>query len=288
MSGRIAMVPRRARRADEAFSRSRGDVTLDARPVLPAIERGSGKPTLVFLHYFGGSSADWDLVADRLAPGFRCLLPDLRGFGAAAADDVPPTWSVADAADDVAALIAAHAVDDFVLVGHSMGGKIALALAARELAGLRRVVLVAPSPPTPEPIDDNVRARLLATHGERAAAQESAGEITFQPQGSPLFERVVADNLATAPGVWRAWLETGSREDISEAVKRIAVPVLAVSGAEDRTIPTTVIAREVVARVPGAKLIEVAGSRHLVPFDRPEELSRLIADFARPIAPGPS
>jgi pimeloyl-ACP methyl ester carboxylesterase len=71
-------------------------------------------------------------------------------------------------------------------------------------------------------------------------------------------------------------------------VKRIAVPVLAVSGAEDRTIPTTVIAREVVARVPGAKLIEVAGSRHLVPFDRPEELSRLIADFARPIAPGPS
>ena len=282
------MVPRRARRADEAFSRNRGDVTLDARPVLPAIERGSGKPTLVFLHYFGGSSADWDLVADRLAPEFRCLLPDLRGFGAAAADDVPSTWSVADAADDVAALIAAHALDDFVLAGHSMGGKIALALAARELAGLRRVVLVAPSPPTPEPIDDNVRARLLATHGERAAAQESAGEITFQPPGSPLFERVVADNLATAPGVWRAWLETGSREDISEAVKRIAVPVLAVSGAEDRTIPTTVIAREVVARVPGAKLIEVAGSRHLVPFDRPEELSRLIADFARPIAPGPS
>jgi pimeloyl-ACP methyl ester carboxylesterase len=261
---------------------------LDARPVLPATERGSGKPVLVFLHYFGGSAADWDLVADRLAPAFRCLLPDLRGFGACASDDVPDSWSVADAADDVAALIAARALDDFVLVGHSMGGKIALALAARELAGLRGVVLVTPSPPTPEPIDEAVRTRLLATHGERAAAEEGAGEFTHQPPGSALYERVVADNLATAPGVWRAWLETGSREDISTAVKRIAVPVLAVSGADDRTIPTDVIAREVVRRVPGARLVEVPGARHLIPFDRPEELSRLIADFARPPAPGPS
>lgn len=261
---------------------------MDGRPVLPAIERGSGTPTLVFLHYFGGSSADWDLVADRLAPEFRCLLPDLRGFGTAASDDVPSTWSVGDAADDVAALIAAHALDDFVLVGHSMGGKIALALAAPKLAGLRRVVLVAPSPPTPEPIDEAVRARLLSTHGERAAAEEGARAITFQPPGSPLYERVVADNLATAPGAWRSWLETGSKEDISEAVKRIAVPVLAVSGADDRTIPTAVIAREVVGRVPGAELVEVAGSRHLIPFDQPEELSRLIADFAHPLAPAPS
>jgi pimeloyl-ACP methyl ester carboxylesterase len=259
---------------------------LDARPVLPAIERGSGTPTLVFLHYFGGSSADWDLVAARLAPAFRCLLPDLRGFGTSASDDVPDSWSVGDAADDVAALLAARALADFVLVGHSMGGKIALALAARGMAGLRRVVLVAPSPPTPEPIDETVRARLLATHGERAAAEEAAKEITAQPPGSPLFERVVADNLRTAPGAWRSWLVTGSKEDISEAVTRIAVPVLAVSGADDRTIPTAVIRREVAGRVPGAGLVEVAGARHLIPLDRPEELSRLVADFAGPPAPG--
>ena len=45
-------------------------------------DTGSGANTLVFLHYFGGSSRTWQPVIDLLAPDFRCVALDLRGWGA--------------------------------------------------------------------------------------------------------------------------------------------------------------------------------------------------------------
>ena len=103
---------------------------------------GDGALTLVFLHYFAGSGGAWDAVAAELAGEFRCVAPDLRGHGASPA--APHAQAVADGADDVASVVAALGVTDYALVGHSMGGKLALALAARRPPGLRAVVLVAP------------------------------------------------------------------------------------------------------------------------------------------------
>src|SRR3954469_3094878 len=103
------------------------------------LDRGCGDRTLVFLHYFAGSSRAWAPVIDRLADDHRCIAPDLRGFGTA---DAPATgYAVNDYANDVAALIGALDIGRHVLVGHSMGGKIALALAARRPPGLEALVL---------------------------------------------------------------------------------------------------------------------------------------------------
>jgi len=231
-------------------------------------------PTLVFLHYFGGSSQAWHLVMDRLGENYRCIAPDLRGFGDS---EAPGTgYAVADGANDIAALAAALGLKSYVLVGHSMGGKIALALAARRPLGLRSLILLAPSPPTPEPMREEDRARLLRTHGDERAALETAAKITAVSLPDASLRQVVKDNLRSSPVAWAAWLEHGSREDISPQMSAITVPVLVVAGEADAVLPPKLLERELVGRIKQAKMVVVPRTGHLSPWEAPVPISDII------------
>lgn len=239
---------------------------------LNVFESGAGESTLLFPHYFGGSGRSWDEVTTRL-PDVRCIAPDLRGFGDS---DAPggSTYSVDENADDIAALIEALGVERWTLVGHSMGGKIALALAARRPAGLQKLVLLAPSPPTPEPIPDQERKRLLDGYGDRQAAEQTFRAITSPPLSSQLHNRVLEDNLRSSREAWRAWLESGSREDISARISRIEVPVMVLGGECDGGITPALLQREIVERIDGAQLRVVSGAGHLLPLEAPHEVAQ--------------
>jgi pimeloyl-ACP methyl ester carboxylesterase len=236
-------------------------------------------PTLVFLHHFGGSSQSWCEVTARLASTCRCLAPDLRGFGDSQATE--HGYSVGESADDVLALLQVLEVRDFVLVGHSMGGKIALEVAARQPKYLRAVVLLAPSPPTPEPMEDAVRARLASTWAQRDAVRETIDKITARPLPPQVLARAIQDGARSSRPAWMAWLESGSREDISPRMSRVQVPATVVAGACDEAMTPQVLEREVVARVMKSRLIVVPESGHLVPLEAPQ----FVADLVRQTAP---
>ncbi len=231
-------------------------------------------PALVFLHYFGGSSGEWVEVMDELAVEYRCIAPDLRGFG----DSEAPAsnYTLNDYADDVAALVSSLGIERYALVGHSMGGKIALLCAARRLPGLQSLVLLAPSPPTPEPIKDEERARLLATYADRAAAAETARKITAHTLAAPVLEQVIEDNLRSSSTAWRAWLERGSREDIAAEMSKVNVPVLVVAGAADQSITAALLQSEVIELIAGAQLIVLPNAAHLLPLELPQAVANLI------------
>lgn len=241
------------------------------------LERGEGKLTLVFLHYFGGSGRAWLDVMTRLERDCHCVAPDLRGFGGSS--DVTSDYSVARAADDVQELTAALGIVDYILAGHSMGGKIALRLAAKSPPGLRGLILVAPSPPTPEPMEEQARAQLLATHGSLVAAREAVAKITAHPLRPELLAQALEDNLQTSLLAWKWWLERGSREDITPEVTRIAVPILAIAGAKDPVIPVSLVETAIVERfaTPPARILPDAG--HLLPLEAAEALSNMIRPF---------
>ncbi len=240
---------------------------------------GTGPTALIFLHYYAGSSRAWTEVVGHLKQFYRCVAPDLRGFGASA--DAASGYTLDDGANDIAALVETLALDRYIFVGHSMGGKIALTLAARQPKGLRGLVLLAPSPPTPEPIADEDRQRLLDGYGQREQAESTAKGITAQPLSPDVLEQVIVDNLRSSHQAWIAWLERGSHEDIADRMPQLQVPVVVVVGEEDVTIPLDVQRREVLARLPQAHLHTVAQAAHLLPLEAPLAVMRAIQEVDR-------
>ncbi len=85
---------------------------------------------------------------------------------------------------------------------------------------------------------------------------------------------------------WRAWLTDGSREDISEVLGEIRVPVTILSGSDDRTIPAEVLSSDIAERLTDARLEIIAGAGHLLPVEASEEVAAIIlrcrtASYAR-------
>lgn len=226
--------------------------------------------TVVLLHAFGGSSRSWDLVVPRLA--LPCVAPNLRGFGGS---DAPEgSYSVESYAQDVLAVVAG--LEDYVLVGHSMGGKFALAVAAHRPMGLRGLVLVAPSPPTPEPMKPADRRRLLKGYGDPWVATETVRSIACLPIAQDLRTATIQDYLAASEKAWSAWLQVGSLEDIADRMAAIDVPVQIVVGAEDPVVGPKTQREEVASRLTGASVDEVPGAGHLLPIEAPDAVAGAI------------
>lgn len=237
------------------------------------IDEGRG-PALLFLHHFGGTGRSWSGVIDRLSDRHRCIAPDLPGFGTRAR--WPGPFSTAASADEIILLIDSLALENYRIVGHSMGGKIAIAIAARRPPGLRGLVLLAPSPPTPEPIPDADRTHLLASWGDRAAMAAIVDKIIVRPLSRSDQERQVEDMLATSKAAWNGWLNQGSREDISGSLGKVVVPIAVVSGGGDQTISATVLRRELVERARTATMEIVPGAGYLLPAEARDKVAAII------------
>jgi len=226
--------------------------------------------TYLALHYWAGSGREFELLKPLLPLGTQLLAPDLPGYGSEPAP-VGFNYSVESYADWIAQYIASQQLVDYIIIGHSMSGKFALALAARQPVGLRSMVLLSPSPPSPEPISDEDRAASLAAYGKRAEAEKTFRKITNKPLAAPLREQVIADNLRTTHAAWDAWLQAGSREDISALMPQVQVPCRLLVGDADRAIPLDAQRRQTLPLLPAGTVLEVvAGAGHLLPLEAPQ------------------
>lgn len=225
--------------------------------------------TYLALHYWAGAGHEFDRLRSLLPAGTQLLAPDLPGFG----DEAAPAgfdYSVDSYADWVAAYIIEHQLAEYVLVGHSMGGKFALALAARQPTGLKGLVLLSPSPPSPEPISDHDRADSLAAYGKREEAEKTFTNITSRPLPAEVSAQVVADNLRTSHAAWDAWLLAGSKEDISSRMHAILVPCRLLVGEHDSAISPEAQRRQTLPLLPGGSAFTVVPrAGHLLPLEAP-------------------
>ncbi|MFD2786107.1 alpha/beta fold hydrolase [Hymenobacter rubripertinctus] len=235
--------------------------------------------TFLALHYWAGAGHEFDQVAALLAPGYRLLAPDLGGFGSA---PLPAGGLTVDAyADAVAAFIEQEKLRRYVVVGHSMGGKIALALAARQPAGLLGVALLSPSPPTPEPMTDHDRQASVQAWGQPGEAAKTARDITARTLPARLHQQIVADNLRTTRAAWEAWLLHGSRENLSARMSAVRVPCTILAGDQDPVMSPSVHGLETLPLLPAGTPLEIInGAGHLLPYEAPTEVADLLRAFA--------
>src|SRR5699024_7402774 len=146
-------------------------------------------PALLFLHYWGGAARTWNVVMSSLSADFRCIAYDQRGWGGS---DAPPQgYSIRDLAVDARELLRTLEIERYVLVGHSMGGKVAQFLAAQRPIGLEGLVLVAPATPIPQDIPEFARQAQLHAYDNRENALKALEFLTAQPQTNELREQII-------------------------------------------------------------------------------------------------
>ena len=211
-----------------------------------------------------------------LADQYATIALDSRGLGQSTGPNDKDAYSILYLADDVEAIIQHYRLQNVVLVGHSMGAKVAQAVAGRgNTAALRGVVLVAPAPPTPLILPPEMREQ----QGHAYDAAESAEFVTRNvlSAGSLSDETVssvVGDMLKGNQWARAAWIAYGMAEDILDLAKGINVAVSVVVADKDNVEPLARVEKEVSGHIRGATVKVLPNSGHLVPL----EASKLLAD----------
>jgi pimeloyl-ACP methyl ester carboxylesterase len=246
-------------------------------------DQGSGTPAIVFLHYWGGSSRTWSDVIAALPPVYRMVAPDHRGWGDS---DAPARgYALADFADDAQGVIDTLKLGQFVLVGHSMGGKIAQLLASRRPKGLVGLVMVAPSPPVPLLLPAEVRAEMRNAYTSRASVEASIEHmLTARPLSPAHREQVIEDSLRGDPQAKTAWPTYTSLEDITRQVAAINVPAIVIAGELDRVDSIETLRTQLIPHIPHARMHVVPSSGHLSPLEAPREVAGLIQEFVESLS----
>jgi pimeloyl-ACP methyl ester carboxylesterase len=240
---------------------------------------GEGELALVFLHYWGGSSRTWRYVVDELADTYATVATDHRGWGES---EAPATgYTITDLADDAQSAIESLGLQRYVLVGHSMGGKAAQLLASRRPRGLEALVLVASSPPTPTLIDDEQRIFMAHAYDTRESVAFVVDNVLTgdtKLKGARR-EQVIEDSLRGATQAKNGWLDIAMREDITEHVAHIDVPVLVIAGERDQVDRVETLRAELLPHIAHARLVMLTGVGHLSPLEAPDEIAATIRRF---------
>jgi pimeloyl-ACP methyl ester carboxylesterase len=238
-------------------------------------ERGAGPPVLL-IH--GTAARLWGDVPGELATSARVIDYDRRSFGASVH---PPVTDLTRHRDDAAALLDALGATPAVVVGWSIGGVIALALALSRPDLVRALVLIEPPlhakrRPTAAMLRAIVTAQLL---GRLGRSEAGAGAFLRWAAG----RRDGVDDLTRVPADWRsammsnaaaivAELRGGTGEHLPrERLAAIRVPVTVLAGSESDPV-FGACARRLADTIPGAALTEVAGSGHVMQRDRPDAI----------------
>ncbi|MET9450394.1 alpha/beta fold hydrolase [Streptomyces cinerochromogenes] len=241
------------------------------------VREGDG-PALIFLHYWGGSRRTWIPVLRHLDPGQPFVAYDQRGWGDSTS--VPGPYGLEQLAEDAQRVIDALGHPRYVLVGHSMGGKVAQMLAARKPRGLRGVVLVAPAPPAPVGVTEQVQETVSRAYdSEKAVLQSIDLMLTHGGLTPELRRQVVEDSLRGGDQARLAWPRQGLVQDVSGSVSAIEVPVLVLAGSHDKVDPPTVLAGHLLPLIPTASLTVLEGTGHLSPLEVPDQVAAHIGAF---------
>ena len=264
---------------------------------------GSGPP-VVLIHGMVNSSRHWEEVALRLASEYTVIAPDLIGHG----DSATPRgdYSLGAHAAVIRDLMAAIGIDRATIVGHSLGGGVAMVFFYQFPQRTERMVLVSSgglgrevSPLLRSAALPGASALLsLAAHRRVLSGLDAAGErLQARGSGRGVYLRAIARALRPLeqPGGREAFLRTlrsvidvkGQRVSALDRLYLLAsMPTLIVWGERDNTIPLA-HGLEAHRRIPGSRFETLPKAAHFPHLEDPEGLALQIRDFLETSEPAP-
>ncbi len=246
---------------------------------------GEGEP-IVFLHGLLASSASWQDVLDRAAAGRPAIAVDLPGFGCSDRP-WPNDYTVVGQARSLLRYFDARGIRRAALVGNSLGGALALFLAAEHPERVSALVLVDPA--TPEAgIPWTVRVLRAPLAGEAALAFALRPFVAVWLKRG-LYSRASRVTDREIDDAWRPLKIRGTRRAALAAIRtdpkayrglegRVRVPTLVLWGERDRLLSPR-DAERVCASIAGAILVKVPDAGHLPQRERPEAFAAAVAEF---------
>jgi pimeloyl-ACP methyl ester carboxylesterase len=244
-------------------------------------EAGAGDPPMVFVHGWTCNHSYFAPQFDHFKARHRVVAVDLRGHGAS--DQPEHGYTMAGFADDVAWMCVELGVDRPVVIGHSMGGVIALELAVRhpDLAGA--VVMVDPAPiivgPELEPLLTGLVAAFKGP--DHAAARQGLIEgMLFIADDDPAVKaRVLGEMLAAPQAVAAACFEGIAAWDGPAALRAVKRPVLNIAAAGP--VNNGAAMAEL---CPGLVNGQTVGAGHFNQLLVPDQVNAMIERFVRSAA----
>jgi pimeloyl-ACP methyl ester carboxylesterase len=252
---------------------------LAATPVaLKTTELGQG-PTLVLVHELGAGRMSWMPVVRKLIGRYHVVMVDLPGHGESA---MPEEFTLKAAADALDLVLARQKPDSTVLVGHGVGGVIALFEASAHPERMKGLIILTAAAKSPMPIPDQQRQMFLKYIEEH---YDDFVKMMFTAQGRDSAQAVAvhAQAALVAPVTMKAYLRELLVLDASAAVKSLKVPLLYIGG--EKNWPADQGWPEMAKKfgydeAPNVSWRRIGASGHYVAQDQPDSVAAAITDFA--------
>ena len=231
--------------------------------------------TLIFLHYFGGSKESWNWTTTNLAEDFNCVALNLPGFGGLAFLDKP---SLAGMAEYVTEQIQALNTGPCVLIGHSMGGKIAVQVAIQNTENdlISQLILVAPSPPSIEKMPDDQK-ELLSGDQSDFQAIKNVDDAIVKSLTKAQQELAVKTQMEIEVAARKWWVDEGTMEFVATESRNLEIPITLIVSKTDPAITYEMTTTETIPNLPKhTNLIVTADIGHLIPLEDPTWLAETI------------
>jgi len=245
------------------------------RPFDPA------KPVVIFIHGAGQDHTNWQLPARWFAwNGYAALAPDLPGHGRS---DGPPLETISDMAQWIGRLMDAANVKTAGLVGHSMGGAIAVEAAAVLPDRISRIGLLGTA--LAMPVNDALltAARDAPEQAHRMITSWALGpraKIGSNPApGLWMSGGSMALLARNRPGTLHAAFDACNRwKSGPESAQRVRCPALAIIGASDSMTPPK-IGRALAEKISGSRTVTIPNSGHMMMAEAPDAVLDALIDF---------
>jgi pimeloyl-ACP methyl ester carboxylesterase len=250
--------------------------TIEINGCKLSLARGGQGAPLIYLHGTDGLG-EWPAILDKLAEGFDVIVPDHPGFGGSEA----PAWidDVSDLAYCYLDALEALGLASVHIVGHSLGGWIALEMAVRSTDRLRSLTLISAAgihvkgvPKTDIFIIDPEELARLAYADPKIAEAAASRASTDKYQDLAILNRIASARFGWQPRFFNPRLERW--------LHRVKIPTNIIWGDGDRIIPPA-YAEAFHRLIPGSTLTMIPNAGHLPHVERAAAVAQAIDKFLR-------